>query len=91
MTKAQVVREIGKTELTEALTDNKLRVHHVRKAFNGSRNTRVFFLTVDVAAYLIRSRTPVKRRKTPPLEMLAWAATWAATTLLLASIYDNVA
>jgi hypothetical protein len=57
MNKAQVIREIGKTQLAEAIEGNQLRPHHTRRAFNGSRNTRVFFLTLDVAAYLARIRS----------------------------------
>lgn len=67
MNKAQVIREIGKTQLIEAIKGNQLRHHHTRRAFNGSRNTRVFFLTLDVAAYLVgirsRSSEPGNRRK----------------------------
>jgi hypothetical protein len=93
MNKAQVIREIGKTQLAEAIDGNQLRHHHTRRAFNGSRNTRVFFLTLDVAAYLVgirsRSSKPVKgRKKLPPAEMFAWAA---SITLLLASVYDSLA
>src|SRR5258708_31849653 len=91
MNKAQVIREIGKTQLAEAIERNQLRRHHARRAFSGSRNTRVFFLTLDVAAYLAETRSrnekPVNgRKKLPPsLEMLAWAA---SITILLASLYD---
>jgi hypothetical protein len=93
MNKAQVIREIGKTQLAEAIERNQLRHHHTRRAFSGSRNTRVFFLTLDVAAYLTEIRSgnekPVKRRKKlPPLEVLAWAA---SITLLLTSLYDSLA
>jgi len=64
MNKAQVIRGIGKTQLAEAIERNQLRRHHARRAFSGSRNTRVFFLTLDVAAYLAETRSRTKNRLT---------------------------